>query len=463
MSKRTHRHSRQRRGVKRPFRFYIASLGCPKNTVDSSGMAVLLERAGYKASLDPNQADVIIVNTCGFISPAREESLQTMQDLAAHLRSTQRLIAAGCWAQREPETLLAAVPELAAVIGTRSWTDIVPLVDQLLNAREALILSLIEDTPITLPEKAGAPGYAVSGPTAFLKIADGCSRRCAFCAIPAIKGPNVSRSMDVILQDAQRLQERGILEINLIAQDTTFYGYDLGMKDGLAELLERLIIAVPDIPWIRILYAFPGYVTPRLIDVIAQHPQVLPYIDVPLQHAHPDILRRMRRPADVDGVRRMIAQLRAAMPEVALRTTLITGFPGETDAEFHTLLEFVNEIRFDRVGVFTYSHEEGTAAAALADDVPTEVKEERREAIMLAQQKISLQRNRAQIGQQLTVLLEGAGDGLTIGRSYRDAPEIDGLVLIHEEVEPHRLVTVEVTDALEYDLIARIVDGSPQD
>ena len=197
------------------------------------------------------------------------------------------------------------------MIGTRSWTNIVPLADQLLNTRESAILSLIEDTAINLPESAGAPGYVVSGPSAFLKIADGCSRRCAFCAIPDIKGPNVSRTMDAILQDARQLQEMGVLEINLIAQDATFYGYDLGMKDGLADLLERLVVEVPEIPWIRILYAFPGYVTPRLIDVIAQQPQVLPYIDIPLQHAHPDVLRRMRRPADVDEVRRMIAQLRA--------------------------------------------------------------------------------------------------------------------------------------------------------
>lgn len=461
MRKRAKSHLQRRRGVERPFRFSVTSLGCPKNTVDANGMAVLLQHAGYKATLDPQQADVVIVNTCGFIDSARRESLETLQDLAARLRPNQSLVAAGCWAQREPEALLAAVPELAAVIGTRSWTGIVPLVHQLLATRESDILSLIEDTAIALPENAGAPGYAVSGSSAFLKIADGCSRRCAFCAIPAIKGPNVSRTMDAILQDARQLQEMGVLEVNLIAQDTTFYGYDLGLKEGLADLLERLVVEVPDIPWLRILYAFPGYVTSRLIDVIAQHPQVLPYIDIPLQHAHPDVLRRMRRPADVDDVRRMVAQLRAAMPEIALRTTLIVGFPGETEAEFQTLLDFVNEMRFDRVGVFTYSHEAGTAAATFADDIPPEVKEERREAIMLAQQAISLRRNRSQVGRRLTVLLEGVGDGLTVGRSYRDAPEIDGLVLIHEVLEPHRMVTVEVTDALEYDLIARVVDVSP--
>lgn len=458
MSKHDTRYARRRRGGQRPFHFYIASLGCPKNTVDSSGMAVLLRRAGYAATTNPQQADVVIVNTCGFIAPARQESLQTMQGLIAQRRPNQKLIAAGCWAQREPNALLAAVPELDAVIGTRSWTNIVTLADQLLNTRETAILSLIEDATIDLPENAGVPGYVVDGSSAFLKIADGCSRRCAFCAIPGIKGPNVSRAMAAILEDARQLQEMGVLEINLIAQDATFYGYDLGLKDGLADLLERLVDAVPDVPWLRILYAFPGYVTPRLIDVIAQHPQILPYIDIPLQHAHPDVLRRMRRPADVAEVRRMIAHLRTTMPEIALRTTLIVGFPGETDAEFRTLLDFVEEARFDRVGVFIYSHEDGTAAAQLEDDVPDGVKEARREAIMLAQQAISRQRNQAHVGQRLPVLLEGVGDGITVGRSYRDAPEIDGLVLIHEELEPHRLVTVEVTEALEYDLVAKVVD-----
>lgn len=458
MNKQLNRYARRRRGVDRPSRFYIASLGCPKNTVDASGMSVLLQRAGYETTADPQQADLVIVNTCGFIDAARRESLETMQDLAAQLHSGQRLVAAGCWAQREPDALLTAIPQLDAVIGTRSWTSIVALADQLLRSRESVVLSLIEETPVVMPEAAGAPGFVVSGPSAFLKIADGCSRQCAFCAIPAIKGPNVSRPMYAVLNDARQLQAMGVLEINLIAQDATYYGYDLGSKDGLADLLEQLTIAIPDVPWIRILYAFPGYITPRLIDVMAHSPQVLPYIDIPLQHAHPDVLRRMRRPADVAGVRRTVAQLREAMRKVAIRTTLIVGFPGETEAQFLTLLDFVREMQFDRVGVFAYSHESGTAAARLEDDVPADVKEERREALMLAQQEISLKHNLARVGQRMSVLLEGNGDGLTVGRSYRDAPEIDGLVLIREELEPHRLVTVDITEALEYDLIGRVVD-----
>ncbi len=450
------------RGDARPFRFYIASLGCPKNTVDSSNMAVLLQRAGYTPTLDAEQADILIVNTCGFIEAARQESLQTMRDLAARLRPEQRLVAAGCWAQREPDALLEAIPQLNAVLGTRTWNDIVAVADSLFAARETPPLKRIAHTPVTLPEAAGAPGFVISGPSAFLKVAEGCSRTCAFCAIPAIKGAAISRPISAVLDDARQLQELGVLEINLIAQDVTYYGRDMGLQDGLAHLLEQMLVEIPDVPWLRLLYAFPGFVTPRLIDVMAQSPQVLPYIDIPLQHAHPEVLRRMRRPDDIDSVRRLIEDLRAAIPDVALRTTFIVGFPGETEAQFLTLLDFVNAMRFDRVGVFTYSHENGTPAAQLPDDVPPEAKEERREALMLTQQSISRRKNSTFIGKRLDVLLEGTGDGVTVGRSYRDAPEIDGVVLIYEELRPNRLVTVKITDALEYDLVGRVVRVHPR-
>ncbi len=448
------------RGVqRRPFRFYIASLGCPKNTVDANGMAVLLQKAGYLPTLNPREADVIIVNTCGFIAPARQESLETLQNLALDLRPNQKLIAAGCWAQRDPEALLDIVPEINAVLGTRTWGEIVPLVRQLMaqgRAHHPLIRRL-ENRPMMLPEEAKAPGFVISGRSAFLKIADGCSRRCAFCAIPLIKGKHVSRSVRAIVEDARRLQSLGVLEINLVAQDSTFYGHDLGLENGLAHLLEKLVEAVPDVPWIRVLYAFPGAITPRLMEVIAAYPQILPYVDLPLQHAHPAVLRRMQRPDDVDAVRRTIAELRERVPNVVLRTAFIVGFPGETDDEFRALMDFVEEMRFDRMGVFLYSHEMGTAAAALEDDVPFEVKQQRYEALMVLQQPISQQLNFAWVGKQLPVLLEGSDDELTVGRTYRDAPEIDGLVLIQGSHPPHRIVTVEITDATVYDLIGRIV------
>ncbi|MBN1250165.1 MAG: 30S ribosomal protein S12 methylthiotransferase RimO [Anaerolineae bacterium] len=445
------------RGAQRPFRFYIASLGCPKNTVDANAMAVLLQRSGMDYTLDLDAADLVIVNTCGFIDIARQESMETLDELAEAMMPHQRLIAAGCWSQREPAYLLEAVPRIDAVLGTRSWGEIVSLARRVLAAPLGSTASLVEDRLAMLPEEVEAPGYVLSGRSAFLKIADGCSRACAFCAIPSIKGPTVSRTMDAIVADARALQSLGVLEINLIAQDSTFYGYDLGKRDGLAELLTALVAAVPDVPWIRVLYAFPGYITPRLIDVMCTYPQILSYVDIPLQHAHPDVLRRMRRPADMDRVRRTLAHLRDVMPDVALRTTLIVGFPGESDREFAALLDFVKEIRFDRLGVFAYSHEPGTAAAQLEDDVPAEVKSERYDQIMVAQQAISQARNQDFVGRRLPVLLEGYGDDLTVGRSYRDAPEIDGLVLIPGEAEVHRIVEVEVTKALHYDLVGRIV------
>ncbi len=448
------------RGAMRPFRFYIASLGCPKNTVDSNAMAVLLNRAGYEPTLDPERADVVIVNTCGFIEPARAESLQTLQRLADSIRPDQRLIAAGCWAQRAEGGLLDFVPRIDALIGTRSWTAIVQLVDRLLQHEETSVLSLVEDRTVAMSEEAGAPGYVVSGPSAFLKIADGCSRRCAFCAIPRIKGAAVSRDQEAILADARQLATMGTLEINLIAQDSTSYGRDRGEAGGLADLLERLVTEVPEIPWIRVLYLFPGFITPRLIAVMKAHSQILPYVDIPLQHAHPDMLRRMRRPADMDRVRRTLAALREAMPEVALRTAFIVGYPGETEAEFRALVDFVEEVKFDRMGVFAYSHEPGTHAGTLDDDVPAEVKEARKDALMMLQQTISYRRNVKWVGKRIEVLLEGRGDGVTVGRSYRDAPEIDGLVLIQKEAETHRLVTVEVADALAYDLVGRIVEDA---
>lgn len=441
--------------VRRP-RFYILTLGCPKNTVDAAGISLLLQGRGYIPVTEPDNADVLIINTCGFISLARAESLEALESLAAKSRPDQRLVATGCWAQRDPDKLLEYIPELDAVVGTRSWYGLPELLGMLVSGEDRLILT--EDRRILPPEEIGVPGYAEDKRSAFLKISDGCSRQCAFCAIPLIKGPTVSRDMNAVLDDARALQERGVREINLVAQDSTVYGYDLGMKDGLAQLLERLTEAVPDIPWIRVLYLFPGYVTPRLVQVMEEREQILPYIDIPLQHAHPDVLRRMRRPADIDEVRHTLSTLRAAMPEVCLRTTFVVGFPGETDKEFLTLLEFVEGVAFDRVGVFTYSHEAGTPAAEhLEDNVPESVKEARRDALMMAQQPISRAKNEAFIGSKIQVLLEKVDSGQTYGRSYRDAPEIDGVVIVEGEAPVGKFATVEITDADIYDLWGRFL------
>jgi ribosomal protein S12 methylthiotransferase len=423
-------------------------------------MATLLERAGYRSATSPQQADLLIVNTCGFIASAREESLTVISELAAAKRPGQRILVAGCWSQRDPEAILSAVPGVDGLLGTRRWMDIVEVANRLI--RHSPPTPLVHRSEATAGrDEQGIPRVAIQGATAYIKIADGCSRTCAFCAIPLIKGPAVSRPPERILDEAALLADRGVKEIILIAQDTTAYGRDLGMEDGLAELLERLVERLPDVPWIRVMYAFPGAVTPRLIEVMAQHPQVLPYLDIPLQHAHPAVLRRMRRPADVDWVRRTVTMLRDRIPEITIRTAFIVGYPRETEEEFAALLEFVKEMEFDRVGVFTYSREEGTEAARLPDDVPPEVKEERRARLMEVQQPISFAKNQALVGRVLDVLIEGRGDGISVGRTYRDAPEIDGLVLLEEDLPVGEMVTVTITGALEYDLIGKRVDTSP--
>ncbi len=428
--------------------FYLVSLGCPKNLVDSTGLTMLLERAGYVSAASAEQADLLIVNTCGFIAPAREESLDVLRELAQGKRPGQRLIAAGCYAERSPQELAAALPDIDGVIGTRRRAEIVPFISQ---------MEISPRPPLVGEGRGGVepdvPHVAVQGASAYLKIADGCDHTCAFCAIPLIKGRAVSRPPTAVLADARWLAGHGVQEIILIAQDTTAYGGDLGLHEGLAGLLEQLVAVVPEVPWLRLMYAYPGRITERLIETMARHPQVLPYLDLPLQHAHPDVLRRMRRPADVEKTRRTIERLRTAMPDIAIRTTFLVGFPGESESEFQRLLDFVAEMQFDRVGVFTYSHEEGTAAARLADDVPPEVKEERRERLMAAQQPISLAKNRALVGRTLDVLIEGQGEGLSVGRSKRDAPEIDGLVLAQADLPVGQIVPLRITAALEYDLV----------
>jgi ribosomal protein S12 methylthiotransferase len=438
-------------------RYYLLSLGCAKNTVDSEGMAQLLNRDGYAGVVDQDEADVLIVNTCGFIGPAREESLGELRELARAKRPDQFLIAAGCLSQFWGPRLAAEVPGLDGIIGTRRWMDIVEVVERVRNRPRPEPLYHLPHEVLTVgQDERGTLRAAIQGPSAYLKIADGCRRPCAFCSIPLIKGTAVSRPPEMILQEARRLADNGIRELILIAQDTTDYGHDLGMKDGLAWLVEQMVHSAPEVNWIRLMYAYPGAVTPRLMETMARHDQVLSYLDIPLQHAHPATLRRMRRPANVGWVHRTVAALRQAMPGIAIRTTFIVGYPGETEEEFQALLDFVADMAFDRVGVFTYSHEPGTPSADLPNPVPEQVKTERRERLMEMQQGISLARNQAFVGQTLDVLVEGQGDGLSVGRSYRDAPEIDGLVLIEGDVPLGEIVPVRITGALEYDLAGTV-------
>jgi ribosomal protein S12 methylthiotransferase len=438
--------------------YYLVSLGCAKNTVDSESMADLIDRAGYTPVSKPAQASVLIVNTCGFIRPAREESITVLRELADKKKTGQFLIAAGCLPQRFSQMLIDAVPEIDGILSTRRWMDIVDLISNLRANGSRLEnryhLPEVHEIGRDEPEVLRA---AIQGGSAYLKIADGCRRPCAFCSIPLIKGPLVSRPIERILDEARFLSDEGIQEINLIAQDTTDYGHDLGLKDGLALLLEKLTLQVPDLPWIRLLYAYPGYVTDRLIDMMAEKPQILPYLDMPLQHAHPEALRRMKRPADMDWVYRTIEKVRARVPGLALRSTFIVGYPGETEAEFQTLLDFITEIRFDHLGAFEFSFEPGTSSEPLGDPIPAEVKTERMARLMDLQQSISLSLNQKLVGQDLQVLVEGYNDGISVGRSYRDAPEIDGLVLIEGQAEVGSLVTARITGAMVHDLTARLI------
>jgi ribosomal protein S12 methylthiotransferase len=434
--------------------FHLTSLGCAKNTVDSDSMAQLLERDGYKAVSAPQQASVLIVNTCGFIAPAREESYSILHSLAKGKRPDQILIAAGCLTQRYGAEVARKVPGVDGILGTRRWMDIVEVVRSLRKGPYPKTFYHLPETPTIGLDEHGALRASIAGGSAYLKIADGCRRPCAFCAIPLIKGTTVSRPAERILNEAEALHELGVRELVLIAQDTTDYGYDLGIKDGLAKLLELLITHVPGMDWIRIMYAFPGYVTDRLIDA---HPQILPYLDLPLQHACPETLTRMRRPANVDWVFSTIAKMRKALPKLAIRTTFIVGYPGETETEFQALLDFVQELRFDRVGAFPFSFEPGTTAEALGDPVPVEIKEERYQRLMELQQGISLQINQSYVGQKLDVLVEGSDKSLYIGRSYRDAPEIDGLVFAEGKAEIGSIVPVRITGAMVYDLTGVII------
>ncbi len=433
-------------------RIAIVSLGCPKNTVDAEKMGALLSRAGHRLVDDPARADCVIVNTCGFIQAAREESLATLRELAALVKPKGLLVAAGCLSQLEGERLLREVPALDGLLGTLRWHE-APQFLQALRRQKGLVWL---GAPEVWAEDEPGPRSPL-GPSAYVKIADGCSAACAFCTIPRIKGPYRSRPPEAILGEIRTLVESGVKEIVLIAQDTTAYGLDRGERDGLPALLERILGAIPDLRWLRLMYAFPGRVSERLIHLMATHPQILPYVDIPLQHADPEVLRRMGRPADVEKTHALLERLRAAMPHVALRTTFIVGYPGETDAAFQRLLDFVREVEFDRLGAFVFSPEPGTPAASLPDQVPDPVKEERYQVLMEVQQGISRRKNQALVGRVMDALLEGVGEGLTLGRTYRDAPEIDGWVLIPGEWPVGEIVPVRITSALEYDLWGEII------
>jgi len=432
--------------------FHLVSLGCAKNTVDSDSMAQLLLRDGYRSMDDPDKAAVLIVNTCGFIGPAKEESYRVLGELAQAKHKGQVLIAAGCLTQRYGVEVAQKVPGVDGILGTRRWMDIVQVVKEVRKGAHPEPVYHLPEAATVGSDENDALRVSVAGASAYLKVADGCRRPCAFCAIPLIKGTAVSRPIEAIINEARILRDAGVRELVLIAQDTTDYGHDLGLKDGLAVLLEQLTDSVPDMDWRRIMYSYPGYVTDRLIEVMATRKQVLPYLDIPLQHAHPQTLQRMKRPANIDWVHTTLAKMRATISDLSIRTTFIVGYPGETDEEYQALYDFVNEIRFDRVGAFQFSFEPGTTSAPLGDPVPAPVKQERYERLMELQQNISLQVNQSYVGKTLDVLVEGFDNGISVGRSYRDAPEIDGMVLIEGKAKVGDIVPVKISGAMAYDL-----------
>jgi len=438
--------------------FHLVSMGCSKNTVDSDSMAQLLMQDGYNAVEDPAKASVLIVNTCGFIGPAKDESYRVLGELAQGKKKNQVLIAAGCLTQRYGVEVAKRVPGIDGIIGTRRWMDIVQVVSDARKGKNPEPIYHLPDAPVVGSDEHGAMRVSVNGPSAYLKIADGCRRPCAFCAIPLIKGTAVSRPVESIINEARLLRDSGVRELILIAQDSTDYGHDLGMKDGLATMLEQLTDAVPDMDWIRIMYSYPGYVTDRMIEVMATREQILPYLDIPLQHAHPKTLYRMKRPSNMDWVHKTLAKMRATIKDLAIRTTFIVGYPGETDEEFQALYDFVKETRFDRAGAFQFSFEPGTTSAPLGDPVPAEVKQERYDRLMELQQNISLQVNQSYVGKTLNVLVEGFDNGIVIGRSYRDAPEVDGYVVVEGKANVGEIVPARITGAFAYDLTGVLVE-----
>ncbi|HEX5043041.1 MAG TPA: 30S ribosomal protein S12 methylthiotransferase RimO [Candidatus Polarisedimenticolaceae bacterium] len=440
----------------------VVSLGCSKNLVDTEVMLGHLDAGGATFVTDPGEADVLLVNTCAFIGEAREESVRAILD-AAELKRTgklQRLVVAGCMVQRYREELRESLPEVDAFLG--------------LDELHQVSTAVRSDLPLFTAKAPPAATYLYGAETprrlstppwsAYVKIAEGCDHTCAFCAIPAFRGAFRSRTPDSVVAEAEALAGRGVREINLIAQDSSHYGRDRGDREGLPGLLRRLD-AVSDLRWIRVHYLYPNTVTQELIDTMAVLPRVVDYVDVPLQHAHPDVLSRMRRGGSVESHLRLLARFRAAMPEGALRTTLIVGFPGESEAEFEALLSFVREARFDHLGVFAYSHEEGTGAHALADDVPDEVKQARRARLLEAQQDIVAERLARQVGSTAEVLVEGAHadtEHLLVGRLSTQAPDVDGSVLLNDgpALPPGSFARVELTDVAGYDLVGKILHAA---
>ncbi|MBD1930577.1 MULTISPECIES: 30S ribosomal protein S12 methylthiotransferase RimO [Cyanophyceae] len=432
----------------------ISHLGCEKNRIDTEHMLGLLVQAGYQVDTNEELADYVIVNTCSFIEAARAESVRTLVELA---EANKKIVIAGCMAQHFQEQLLEELPEAVAVVGSGDYQKIVDVIQRVEDGER---VKQVSSEPTYIADETTPRYRTTSEGVAYLRVAEGCDYRCAFCIIPHLRGNQRSRSIESIVAEAQQLAAEGVQELILISQITTNYGLDIYKEPKLAQLLREL--GKVDIPWIRMHYAYPTGLTPQVIEAIQETPNVLPYLDLPLQHSHPDILRAMNRPWQGQVNDQIIDRIKTALPDAVLRTTFIVGFPGETDEHFEHLLGFVGRHEFDHVGVFTFSLEEGTPAYNLPSQLSQEVMEARRDALMEVQQPISLKKNQAQVGKVVDVLIEQEHPetGELIGRSTRFSPEVDGLVYVEGDAPLGSIVSVEITDADIYDLYGHVVAQS---
>ena len=442
----------------------FVSLGCPKNLVDSEVMMGILSRGGYEITPRADEADVLVVNTCSFIAPAQQESVESIIEMAEHKKfgRAKKLIVAGCLVERFRDQILEQIPEVDAVIGTGE-------VERILEACEGELKVLPAESPTFLYHDLTPRILATPRHTAYIKINEGCDHPCTFCIIPQLRGKFRSRRFESVVREAENLADSGVREISLIGQDTTFYGEDLGLRDGLPLLLERLA-EIEGLHWIRFLYCYPNRITPRLLETIAAHPRLAKYMDIPLQHASKDVLKRMQRGSHSGAFLKMLDRIRRTVPGVSLRTSFIVGFPGETKQDFKTLCDFVRDAEFDWMGVFSYSDEDAARSYQLGDKVDAETIAERRDTLMQIQKKISRRKLRPMIGKRVKALLEGPSkdtDLIWEARLEGMAPEIDGKVYITEFAgvsdaaelpPPGSLATVEITEAQDYDLVARAIE-----
>ena len=444
----------------------FTSLGCDKNRVDSEVMLGILQKNGYTAVADEAEADIIVVNSCCFIKDALEESIETILEMAQYkdpeVGNCKGLIVAGCLGQRFEKEFFDELPEVDAIVGTTAYESIAEVADEILAGKEQV--KQLESIDLAMQDENGKLRVLSTAPYfAYLKISEGCDNHCTYCVIPKMRGKHRSRKMESLIEEATMLAQQGVKEIVIVAQDTSIYGRDLYGKPMLHELLKQLN-AIEGIAWIRLLYCYPETLTEETIEAMAACEKVCHYIDMPIQHGNDAVLKRMGRKSSQAMIREKVAKLRAAMPDIAIRTTLIVGFPGESEEEFADLMQFVQEMRFERLGVFSYSREEGTAAARMENQIDDERKEERRDTIMDLQKSIAASLCEAEVGKEMEVLIEGKlpEEAIFCGRTRRDAPDIDGLVFVSSEEELYSgdFVTVRIREAGDYDLMGDVVYGN---